>query len=313
MTITRATASLVAVVAAVLVTVPAAAEDPKPEPTACAGVAASDPKGDNSPAGVAPSTTAADLTGLFFRVIKVGETEMLAVDVQVDNLDPSVPPGGVEQRYTTSFKIGDVTTTTRAIIDQLGDVTYQWTKALGTPVGVGFSQGTVVETTGRMVEGADGVVEVHVPIAEIGAAGKTVTDSYTESRAVIVETLAATPGLLHDRVPDAVFGKPFTVEDCGGAEATATATPDATATATPTATPAGTPPPNNGGGPPQQTPSGTRPAQPNPGQGQPATPAQPAKKPATKAKSCAAKAKKIKNKSKRAKALKRCKKAAKRR
>jgi hypothetical protein len=301
------------VLAAVAVAVPAAAEEAKPVP--CAGMLLTDPSGDavlgpviGGPPGVSTSSPAnMDVTGLFFNATtgSDGKTTVTG-NMEIANLDTSVPDEAVSGGFSYFFEFAttDDDYINLRVENSGGEISYWYSYFDPTT-----TLQTEAETTGRLFEGPQGIVQIDFP-PELSNIGRKLEAVYAYTSVRRDDEQYA--GYITDTAPDdgATAAKTYTVSPCAGGQATATATATGTASATATATATATGTPS--GGPPSTTPSGTQPARPNPGSGTPATPAKPAKK---KAKSCAAKAKKkfkgAKNKKKLKAALKKCRKSKK--
>ena len=186
----------------------AGAQDPAPQP-GCTGIQFEDPAGDAvaSPQGLgipgAKAPDSYDVTGGFFRVDD-GKT---TANLRIANLDATNAPGADGARYYVFFTMGDVDNWVRAT--RTGDeVVYEFGRSDGT------SLVTDGNTTGKMFNGKDGIVQIVVPAA-LKATGKTLTNTGGESRAISAEA-----GTLYwtDIAPDdANTGKPFTVAPCADA------------------------------------------------------------------------------------------------
>ena len=313
MKLSRLGALLALAASTAAVAVPAAAEDPVPTP--CGAVAITDPEGDGvvfteSPADLAgegkkaPDNT--DITAVFFNLTTAADgTKKLTANIRVKNLDKTIPAayktGTMEYRINFAA-VEDVLGVTA--INEKGEFSYTYTHYArplgGTPSPAQPGAAVDDETTGRLFEGPNGVIQIDMP-AELAKAGTKLADLYSGS--VEPSTFYA------DQAPDDGSDSTLshTITECAAGSAEATATPTATAEATATAAATATADPQQAQ--PQQAAPQHQSAAPAPPAAAP-KPAQPAKK-----LSCAAKAKKKfkgkKNAKKLKAALKKCKKARK--
>lgn len=224
---------------AALVAAGSASGQSKPAP-GCAGLAAEDAPGDqtrSSPAG-GPSVEGPeylDITGLFF----VQEGTKYVANMKIANLTASPDPGTATRWYVV-YKYNGKEVFVRGAIAATGELTFSYGDANLTDV----SFTVVGETTGELIEGADGIVKIVVPSAVGGKAGAKLVDPVAitfEAYYVGVQNALAPAS---DRAPDGeAFGKTY---DAGLCES------------------GGTPPPPSGGTPPPPSSGQPGPAAPAP-------------------------------------------------
>ena len=269
----------------------------------------------------APAPENMDLVGFAVeRKPRPGGRPRTTIDLVVRNLATALPesmPTGV--RYTLEFDtVGDVTWARATLRDGEFSFTYGEVQRLPGSVPRAGGQGYSVNaepTTGRIVEGASGVIQIDVP-DDVGWVDGTVLTG-------MEVTVAAEGYRTTDRLPDR-GSTDATVQTCAVPPPPPAPKPPAPKPPKPDGDGQGNGNGNsngngNGNGqgngkPRPKPPSGTTPAQPKPGQGEPATPAQPANgKAVRRGPSCQAKANRLKSKAKRRAASRRCKAAARRR
>lgn len=213
------------------------AQEPVPQPSSCAGLAAPDWAQDQriwitAPFGPYPVST--DITGVFFRYAKDSSGDyVLTANIRVRNLDkeefdeagtghewrveyrdPDLPPAPADPADDDI----DATRVAGARIDRAGQVQFYEDSAytvtlheLPKPPGLP----PAARTEGDLHEGPGGVIEIEIP-ASRGFAGKTLTDvraiSYLNTVPIDRDDPVADES---DRAPDGdAFGTPYTVEPC---------------------------------------------------------------------------------------------------
>jgi hypothetical protein len=196
--------------------IPATAEDAKPTPTSCGGLAFEDPAGDQavvSPA-VRKSPDNMDIRAGFFRYVQDASGKpVLTTNLVVAKLDKTVDTGMAGASWYFHWTNGDQGQFTRVdVID--GNVTYQY--------GHQATDGLTVDgtTKGRLIEGEMGVVEVVVP-SGMGVAGKALTAPSGEGR-IRYGASAVNNSRPVDTTAD---GKDFKAVVCEGPSAGASTTP----------------------------------------------------------------------------------------
>lgn len=214
--------------------VPARAVDAA-KPTACNGVHATDPAGDQElnplfPAGSTTQPANMDATGLFFnhRADKDGKP-VLTANISVANLDQSVPAatdsqGGVYYyviySYADAVKFVAAHNTGSAIEYEFGTIDPD----LGTYTTDG-------STTGAFFEGADGVVQIDVPEAVGGKIGESIKGAIVTIDGIDIGTDHGNGINNHaDTLPDdadvvAPNGKDYTVVACPAGSSSAPPAP----------------------------------------------------------------------------------------
>src|SRR5687767_14205619 len=193
MTASRLTRLLVPAAIAALVAasaVPVAAQDAKP--TAKCGVSFTDPAGDNNP--TAPASADQDagdvnldvLTGFFVYDASKGD-KALTANLSVTDLSDRVGPGATGVVWNFNFDIAGATKFVRAMIDFSGGPYYEYGTYLPpdsdvnpAPIGRYQYEGS---TTGRFIEGKNGVIEIVVPKAIGGQSGKTLKNPWASASA----------------------------------------------------------------------------------------------------------------------------------
>lgn len=200
----------------------ARAGEQRPSPTPCGGVAVSDAAGDShtaiSPvAGVGPGQANLDIQRVFFRFAPGPDgTNVLSANIEVTNLDLTIPPGAQSIAWYIDFTLDGVTRYARATVGSNGQAVSEygtWSGNTPTPDG---------ETTGALYPGEKGIVEIVLPVDELGLTGKTLTDVY--AIAGYVQGSGPSITMFQDRAPDpgSGYGKPFKATPCAEA---GTATP----------------------------------------------------------------------------------------
>jgi hypothetical protein len=207
-----------------------ALDDTKPTPT-CAGMAFTDPAGDQvrgftgtplDPA-VGPNM---DLIGGFFK----DDAGEVTVNLEVSNLTSDVPAGASAISWYAIWTVADTNYFVDATIEG-GATTYEhgtYDADLGNFSSVG-------PTKGKMFDGDHGVIQIVIPSAAKGVEGQTLKTPYAYAYENI--SLPGVGSLLNqdDRAPDSNGGKSYEVAQCA-AEAPAPTTDTTTPT---TATQAG--------------------------------------------------------------------------
>ena len=200
---------------------PAAAVDDDTKPIACSGLAFKDAAGDSisDPLALGLGTETAgpantDILSGWFNT-RGGET---TANIEVANLTTDIPaesPGGLW--YYMEFNDGRYV---RAAVQASG-VTFKYGQ-YDSSTGVYTNEG---DTTGKLFEGENGVVQIVVP-ADIAAAGTKLAGPYAHADFMTGADDQAGLNAPSDSGPDdRAPGKTYTVTECGAAPA-ATPTPD---------------------------------------------------------------------------------------
>jgi hypothetical protein len=228
---------IASLIAALVVAMPASAvSDTKPVP-GCNGLAFKDAVGDaiDDPTGLGAGSEKAeayaDITGGFF----LTDAKETTANIQVADLKATVPAGAGQTVYYMFF--------------ELPGGTEELVKAEVTAAGTSFFYGTYDEatgtytkggdTTGKLFEGKDGIVQVVVP-AEWAKAGATLNNTHADVDFIRGANDEAGLNTHSDRAPDAgAGGKKHVVAPCpaGGAPAPG-GTPAPGSTPAPGTTPA---------------------------------------------------------------------------
>lgn len=212
---------LLAALAALVVVVTgtnAGAQDARPAASGCFGALITDDAGDQAPFG-----TNMDLKGGWFRFTKGKDGKpQLVADIQVANLDKAVTPGWNAHTWWVRFRVGDATQFVVGQLNSDGTWAYHY--------GADGSDGYAIEgaSTGRVYEGADGIIEIDV---KQKVAGKTLGQPHITSRPAM--TLSGQPFLTpsSDRAPDSGGAEDWDAIPCDPV-ATAPTTPPVTTPAT---------------------------------------------------------------------------------
>jgi hypothetical protein len=189
---------------------PAGAQQANPRPTSCAGVAFTDAAGD-----AATTSENLDLRAGFLRYVTdpAGES-VLTANIQVTDLDETRQARANSHAWTFGWIAGGIRQHVRAALFSDG-LTFSYRTERDVIWG---------ETTGRMFPGKDGIVEIVIPVAELGLAGKRLTDLYALSEVLYSDGLNLYP-IPVDRAPGIqTGGPPFDVVPCAQ-EGAATAPP----------------------------------------------------------------------------------------
>lgn len=242
----------------------AAVDDTKPDP--CGGAyAQKDAVGDQvATPGANGATDTTDIIGLFFKHDPAKGAEATTFNLAVKDMKPAVPSGFTSQTWNVVYTTADETQRfVRAVLDFSGDLAFEFGTFRPAPENLTSVSQYEGVTTGKVFEGAAGLMQIVVPADRGGKAGdksSTIYATTTVGRTAPNEVGTPTRGLASqvDETPDTA----------PESKVTFTATPCADGTApAPPATP-GAPPSGGGGG--TAPPQGGDPAGPGPG-----TPAQP--------------------------------------
>lgn len=219
---------------------PAIAQDAKPEPTSCAGVTLTDPAGDQAlqrPTSSAPGIGSApqnlDVLRAFFRYVPSASGDnVLTANIEVTKLDKSLAQGSSSSAWYMRWSLGDVLQFVSATVGADGKVLYEWGHLEGTSI---VADGT---TTGRFLEGEKGIVEIVVPVAKMKLADKKLTLTFAQGR-YVSQAAPDTPSLVStaDRGPDTGNGKDFSVTPCAEAGTPTPVQPNNPGATPPTSTP----------------------------------------------------------------------------
>lgn len=179
----------------------------KPDP-GCAGLAFSDPSGDQvDPFGTAPANL--DVTGGFFKYDGTTTT----ANIRIANLSQDVPAYATGLDWYFVYTVGSTTYYVDASVDFTGVTSFGY--------GTYDSTNGYVETDtmpGKFFEGPNGIIQLAVPSAVKGGEGNVLRSPYvdaTESYSV--------PGVggfvqTADNGPDSLSGHTYTVGSCEAGE-----------------------------------------------------------------------------------------------
>jgi hypothetical protein len=167
-----------------------AADETKPAP--CGDeLAYKDPasdRGDDSPVPLValpgvPGTDSSEILRGFLRYVPAKGAEALTFNVVVKNLKAEVPSGATSMAWVSYYRTPDDTLHfVRAILDFTGTVVYEYGNFTPNPTGVGLTGVSLYEgdTTGKLFEGPEGVVQVVIP-ADHAPVGTKLTTLYTSA------------------------------------------------------------------------------------------------------------------------------------
>lgn len=195
----------------------------RPKPTSCAGLTFEDPPGDQKigvsvatvggqpvpPPSPQPAKNNMDVRAGFFRYVD----GVLTANIQVTDLNKELEDGSNGARWYFYFTVGELTRFVRAGVDDAGEVDFAYGALSPSEDQPGnVDQG---DTTGRLYEGADGIVSIVVPVGEMQLAGETLGSPNAQSKPSFSEP-ATGRGIVPtaDTGPDDGVGADFTVEPC---------------------------------------------------------------------------------------------------
>lgn len=187
---------------------PVGAQTGKPEPD-CAGLAATDPAGDSKDMAGRPGAANLDVTGLFFR--SEGKT---TANMRLANLTKDLPPGASAIRWYIVFGPATARRWVRGtIVSGSPDPAFSYGTYGGSPP----SYTVDGDTTGKLHEGPEGIVEIVVPATVGGGAGKTLVEPIAETASAVTTPVR---GQLFgaDRAPDTGAGKDYLVGQCSSGQ-----------------------------------------------------------------------------------------------
>jgi hypothetical protein len=244
-------AALVAACALVVTSGPTSAQTGDAKPTPCGDqLAYKDPAADRvedslTPAGqpANPASDSSEILRGFLRYDPAKGAEALTWNVVVKNLKAEVPSGATTLSWVSYYRTPDDTLHfVRAILDFTGAIVYEYGNFTPNPAGLVLTGLSLYEgdTTGKLFEGAEGIVQVVIP-ADHAPAGTKLTTLYstaTQGRTLptsfppqasrgVSSVLDTAP----DDAPDTAPGT-FTVGPC--TEVTPPATPAGGVAGTPT-------------------------------------------------------------------------------
>jgi uncharacterized protein YaiE (UPF0345 family) len=205
-TIAAAAFALVAWLAA-----PAGAQSaaaPKPD---CSGLAFTDPPGDQGlpqGVGIVPAGPNLDITGAFFRYDTDQDAKSpVTVNIEVSDLDKSIPLGGTTASWYAEWTYKDVVYYVKASVDTAGTETY--TGGTDDPT-QGLDE--ALTTSGKFYPGPNGIVQIFIP------QGATKANDGNRLTQTLAHTSVDIPGFLlfADNAPEAGSGKTYTVAQCPG-------------------------------------------------------------------------------------------------
>ena len=137
---------------------------------------------------------------------------VLTANIQVSSLDETLEAGAYWHILRLSWTSGSTRQYVRAAISSRtmpyssGEVFYSY--------GVEGDPSARRATTGRMLLGRDGIIEIVVSVSELGLAGKRLTDPQAVTEIVFGDPLHTYPPVVADRAPGDAGGKPFDVVPC---------------------------------------------------------------------------------------------------
>jgi hypothetical protein len=186
---------------------------PKPD---CSGNVITDAPGDQGlpqGVGVIPAGPNLDITNVFLRYDADPDAKSpLTANIQVTNLDKSIPLGGTTASWYAEWTVGGTLYYVKASVDASGAETY--TAGVDDP-NTGLSED--IDTSGHFFMGPNGVVQIFVPQSGTKASdGNRLTETTAHSSVDI-------PGFLlfADNAPDGGSGKSYVVKQCPGGPAPA--------------------------------------------------------------------------------------------
>ena len=207
-----------------------AVDDTQPAP--CQDLPFKDPAGDmanhlQDPTGA--KTDSSDITAGFLQHTPSKGKDATTYNIVVKNLEKTVPDTFTTMSWTSYYTTGEGSIRfVKAWLDFAGGEAYEYGVFTPDPTGelplTGVSQ-TQGQTTGKLFEGANGVIQVVVPEAH-GKIGDTFQELYSASG--IGKTLPASPSAPNrglsaqlDLAPDegAAAGKSWTVSTCPSGQA----------------------------------------------------------------------------------------------
>jgi hypothetical protein len=239
----RTFALLLSALAALAVASGSFAQGTAPAP-GCAGEAYTDETGDVFPAAGGPAATNLDIVKGWFNTDAKG---VVTANLQVDNMSLTPTPPATAVTWYQVWTVGEAVFYVALESDLTGATVYDWGQYV-----VDEAAGTATytpsgETTGSVVEGANGVVSIVVPKGAKGAVGQKLTQPNGQTAPLVQNGLGGgvlLPG--DDTLPE--DGKTYDVGACelgtgGGstpAPAPATPAPGGGGAPTPAAAPGGT-------------------------------------------------------------------------
>jgi hypothetical protein len=185
---------------------------PKPD---CSGNLISDPAGDQEgPEGI-PVIAAGpnlDITNVFFRYDADPDAKSpLTANVQVTNLDKTVPTGASTLSWTVEWTVGSIVYYVKASVDGSGAESY--TGGVDDPTN-GLTED--LTTSGKFFPGSNGVIQIFVPQGPTKASdGNRLTESVAHS-SIDVDLVASGVLFFSDSAPDNGGGRSYTVKQCPG-------------------------------------------------------------------------------------------------
>lgn len=217
----------------------AGAQEERPAPSSCAGLAFEDAAGDQKVSvGLAtvggqqippPSPQKAkdnmDLRAGFFTYDSDGR---LTANMQVTELTKELESGANGASWYFYFDVGGATRFVRASVDDAGTVDYAY-GTLGAVDSENPGNNDDGPTSGRFIEGKDGIISIVVPVTDMALAGETLGSPNAQAK-LAFQTPAGGAVPTADTGPDNGVGTDFEVVPC--------ATPGKGTTATKSDTPA---------------------------------------------------------------------------
>jgi hypothetical protein len=210
-----------------------AADDTKPTP--CADqLAYKDPASDRvADEAVIDSTDSSEILRGFLRYDPARGPDALTFNVVVRDLKAEVPSGATTLSWVSYYRTpDDVLHFVRAITDFTGATVYEFGNFTPNPTGVGLTGVSLYEgdTTGKMFEGPEGVIQIVIPGAHapVGTKLTTLYTSATQGRTLptafppqVSRGVSSVIDTAPDDAPETAPGT-FTVGPCTEAPATTT-------------------------------------------------------------------------------------------
>jgi hypothetical protein len=191
---------------------PAGAQSTAAPTPDCSGFAITDPAGDQGlpqGVGIVPAGPNLDITGVFFKydASDPDAKSPLTVNIQVTDLDKSIPLGGSTASWYAEWTYQDVVYYVKASVDSSGTETY--TGGVDDP-NTGLDE--AIATTGKFFPGPKGIVQIYVP------QGSTKANDGNRLTETVAHSSVDVPGFLlfADNAPETGGGKNYTVAQCPG-------------------------------------------------------------------------------------------------
>lgn len=219
---------LIAGLLAACVALAAPARGAEPPPTADCGVTATDRAGDNvNQTTNQQGTPNTDVKEVFFRYAVKDGKPALTANIRVAELDTTVQAPYTAHWYQLEFTVNKKPKLLAAVIDAAGLVSFYY----GHPreiTDTDPSPSYEGDTTGRLYEGPDGVIEIDMPIEAMELAGGAISGLTFEVRQAVGRTSVTIPAPIIFVAPivDDGSGKgAFPVAPCAKPDVPTTAAP----------------------------------------------------------------------------------------